>query len=435
MSDPSRSRSRMKFERKRIQTTKVLAYLLGSYEALLGLPFTRAEVEMSYWSRHQYASQAVPSEKRLLSNVIDFSSSPFGNQHMEACDDFNAEDVRFPGDEMMDTVALSLGKEYRCDDLSSHLLSSSWRRSTCDKTTTTISTNASASSTAKVRHTGTTIAGCIAENGKFVVIAADSRATEDSTVADKKCEKVHKLTENIWCCGAGTSADNDALMRQIHYSFLLDGIVKESIGNRRISSENPYHEKRGIANVSAVCRRIRNILYGAKGNLGVNLVLGGYDFSSDQALLAAIHPHGSIDLVPFTALGSGGLAAMGVLEISHRYDMSLDEAINLVKAAIAAGISNDLGSGSQIDLCIIGRDRVRYYRAYVTEEELPETESDKANADKLHSRHRSGEEDQRSGVGGFGSLPFSIKSTRMIMQSDEDTDKSRRKWLEETLDL
>jgi 20S proteasome alpha/beta subunit len=187
-----------------------------------------------------------------------------------------------------------------------------------------------------VRHTGTTIAGCIAENGEFVVIAADSRATEDSTVADKRCEKVHKLTENIWCCGAGTSADNDALMR----------IVKESIGNSRIPSDNPYHEKRGIANVSAVCRRIRNIIYEAKGNLGVNLILGGFDFSSDQALLAAIHPHGSMDVVPFTALGSGGLAAMGVLEVSHRLDMSLEEAIDLVKSAIVAGISNDLGSGS-----------------------------------------------------------------------------------------
>jgi 20S proteasome subunit beta 2 len=243
------------------------------------------------------------------------------------------------------------------------------------------------------------------------------------------------LTENIWCCGAGTSADNDALMRQIHYSFLLDGIVKESIGNNRIPSDNPYHEKRGIANVSAVCRRIRNIIYEAKGNLGVNLVLGGFDFSSDQALLAAIHPHGSMDVVPFTALGSGGLAAMGVLEVGHRLDMSLEEAINLVKSAIVAGISNDLGSGSQIDLCIIGRDSARYHRAFVTEEELPETELDKANADKLHSRHRLGEEDQRSGVGGFGSLPFSIKSTRLIMQSDEASDQTRRKWLKKTLDL
>ena len=398
------------------------------------LPSSRSEVELSYWSRYRYSSQAFPAEKRLLSkHFIDFSSSAFGDSNVEVHGDFDAEDARFTSDEKFSTLGLSLDMDFGFDALSSHLLPS-WRRNT-HSTTSTVSLTASASSTLKVRHTGTTIAGCIAENGEFVVIAADSRATEESTVADKRCEKVHKLTENIWCCGAGTSADNDALMRQIHYSFLLDGIVKESIGNNRIPSDNPYHEKRGIANVSAVCRRIRNIIYEAKGNLGVNLVLGGFDFSSDQALLAAIHPHGSMDVVPFTALGSGGLAAMGVLEVGHRLDMSLEEAINLVKSAIVAGISNDLGSGSQIDLCIIGRDSARYHRAFVTEEELPETELDKANADKLHSRHRLGEEDQRSGVGGFGSLPFSIKSTRLIMQSDEASDQTRRKWLEKTLDL
>ena len=416
-----------------MQTTKVLAFLV-SYKALIVLPSSRSEVELSYWSRYRYSSQAFPAEKRLLSkHFIDFSSSAFGDSNVEVHGDFDAEDARFPSEEKFNTLGLSLDIDYGFDALSSHLLPS-WRRNT-HSTTSTVSLTASASSTLKVRHTGTTIAGCIAENGEFVVIAADSRATEESTVADKRCEKVHKLTENIWCCGAGTSADNDALMRQIHYSFLLDGIVKESIGNNRIPSDNPYHEKRGIANVSAVCRRIRNIIYEAKGNLGVNLVLGGFDFSSDQALLAAIHPHGSMDVVPFTALGSGGLAAMGVLEVGHRLDMSLEEAINLVKSAIVAGISNDLGSGSQIDLCIIGRDSARYHRAFVTEEELPETELDKANADKLHSRHRLGEEDQRSGLGGFGSLPFSIKSTRLIMQSDEAADQTRRKWLEKTLDL
>mmetsp|Transcript_24743 Transcript_24743/g.35511 ORF Transcript_24743/g.35511 Transcript_24743/m.35511 type:complete len:410 (-) Transcript_24743:963-2192(-) len=287
----------------------------------------------------------------------------------------------------------------------------------------------------KIRHTGTTIAGCVAEGGKFVVIAADSRATEESVVADKICEKVHKLTENVWCCGAGTSADNDELVRQIRYSFMLDGMVKESIGNFKVASQNPYWEKRGIANVSAVCRRIRKLMYDAKGNLGVNLVLGGFDFWSDTAILAAIHPHGSMDTVPFTALGSGGLAAMGILESGYNPDITLDEAVKLVKAAIAAGISNDLGSGSQIDLCIIGRQFARYNRAYVKEEDLPTTDYDKANAAELHCRHRTGEEDRRSGVSGFGSLPFSVKSRRLVMKSDEAIDQSRREWLNLSLDL
>ena len=38
-----------------------------------------------------------------------------------------------------------------------------------------------------------------------VVLGADTRATEGDTVADKNCEKIHYIADNIWCCGAGTS--------------------------------------------------------------------------------------------------------------------------------------------------------------------------------------------------------------------------------------
>lgn len=41
-----------------------------------------------------------------------------------------------------------------------------------------------------------------------------------------------------------------------------------------------------------------------------------------------------------------------------------DEAMKLVRDAIAAGIFNDLGSGSNIDLCIITKDKVEYIRPY-----------------------------------------------------------------------
>lgn len=41
-----------------------------------------------------------------------------------------------------------------------------------------------------------------------------------------------------------------------------------------------------------------------------------------------------------------------------------DEAMKLVRDAIAAGIFNDLGSGSNVDLCIITKDKVEYIRPY-----------------------------------------------------------------------
>jgi 20S proteasome subunit beta 2 len=38
-------------------------------------------------------------------------------------------------------------------------------------------------------------------------MAADTRATAGSIVADKNCEKLHTLAPNIWAAGAGTAAD------------------------------------------------------------------------------------------------------------------------------------------------------------------------------------------------------------------------------------
>lgn len=53
--------------------------------------------------------------------------------------------------------------------------------------------------------TGTTICGIVCKDG--VIIAADTRATQNF-VADKNCNKIHYIAENIVCCGAGTAADN-----------------------------------------------------------------------------------------------------------------------------------------------------------------------------------------------------------------------------------
>ncbi len=42
-----------------------------------------------------------------------------------------------------------------------------------------------------------------------MVLGADTRSTAGTTVADKNCEKIHYLADNIYCCGAGTAADTE----------------------------------------------------------------------------------------------------------------------------------------------------------------------------------------------------------------------------------
>jgi 20S proteasome subunit beta 2 len=56
-------------------------------------------------------------------------------------------------------------------------------------------------------------------------------------------------------------------------------------------------------------------------------------------------------------MGSGSLAAMAVFEAGFKPDMDLESAKKLVRDAICAGIFNDLGSGSNVDLCVITKVR------------------------------------------------------------------------------
>jgi len=53
--------------------------------------------------------------------------------------------------------------------------------------------------------TGTTIVGMVCAGS--VILASDTRATNDALIADKNCEKVHYIAPNVYCCGAGTAAD------------------------------------------------------------------------------------------------------------------------------------------------------------------------------------------------------------------------------------
>ncbi|EDM00513.1 proteasome (prosome, macropain) subunit, beta type 7 [Rattus norvegicus] len=113
------------------------------------------------------------------------------------------------------------------------------------------------------------------------------------------------------------------------------------------------------------CSKIHFIspnIYRYQGYIGAALVLGGVDVTGPH--LYSIYPHGSTDKLPYVTMGSGSLAAMAVFEDKFRPDMEEEEAKKLVSEAIAAGIFNDLGSGSNIDLCVISKSKLDFLRPY-----------------------------------------------------------------------
>ncbi|EPQ27247.1 uncharacterized protein PFL1_05170 [Pseudozyma flocculosa PF-1] len=201
--------------------------------------------------------------------------------------------------------------------------------------------------------TGTTIVGCIYRDG--VVLGADTRATEGPIVADKNCEKIHYISDNIRCCGAGTAADTEFVTALIS-------------SNMQLHELNTGRKPRVVTAMTMLKQR----LFQYQGHIGAALVLGGYDATGPN--LFTVAPHGSTDKLPYVTMGSGSLAAMAVFESGWVKDMEREDAIKLVAAAISSGIFNDLGSGSNVDVCVITKDRTDYLRNYQTPNERVEKE-------------------------------------------------------------
>lgn len=189
--------------------------------------------------------------------------------------------------------------------------------------------------------TGTTIVGI--KGDKYVVLAADTRSTNGPIVADKNCSKIHTISSNISCCGAGTAADTrytTKLAQSVLHRFTLK------------------YDK--ISPLSYCVNILKRHLFSYQGHISASLIVGGVDEKGPG--LFGVHPHGSVDALPYTAQGSGSYSAIGILETGWRTDMTEEEAVELACDAIEAGISNDLYSGSNIDICVIRVDSKEVYQ-------------------------------------------------------------------------
>ena len=114
--------------------------------------------------------------------------------------------------------------------------------------------------------------------------------------------------------------------------------------------------------VKAAVRMMKQMLFRHQGHVQAALIIGGVDALGPH--IVSIAPHGSSDNAPYLAMGSGSIAAMSVLETKFRPDMTVEEAVKLVRDAINAGVTNDLFSGSNIDICIITMDGAQVMRPY-----------------------------------------------------------------------
>lgn len=108
---------------------------------------------------------------------------------------------------------------------------------------------------------------------------------------------------------------------------------------------------------------LKQHLFRYQGYIGAYLVVAGVDPTGVG--LFTVHAHGSTDKLPYVTMGSGSLAAMSVFETQWKAKMTRDEAVKLAADAIQAGIFNDLGSGSNVDVCVITAEKTTLLRNYI----------------------------------------------------------------------
>lgn len=189
--------------------------------------------------------------------------------------------------------------------------------------------------------TGTTIVGLVFKGG--VVMGADTRATGGNIVGDKNCEKIHRLAPNIVACGAGTAADCDHVTE----------MIKRELELHRLNTHSKNRVQMAVG-------RMSDHLFRYGGHVGLHSIVGGVDCQGPH--IFQVSNDGNFYHANYTTMGSGSLAAMGIFESEYKEDMDQEQAAALVIKAIEAGIYHDLGSGSNVDCCIITDSKVDYRR-------------------------------------------------------------------------
>ena len=172
---------------------------------------------------------------------------------------------------------------------------------------------------------GTTTIGFTFQGG--VIIAVDSRASMGQFISSETVRKVIEINDFLLGTMAGGAADC-----QFWENYLnMECRLYELANGERIS-------------VSGASKILNNILYSYRGRgLSMGVMIAGTD-KTGQRLFYLDNDGQRLESDVF-AVGSGGTYALGVLDTNRRFDMSVQEAVNLGKRAIYHATHRDAGSG------------------------------------------------------------------------------------------
>eukprot|EP00808_Paulinella_micropora_P016689 g55432.t1 len=184
---------------------------------------------------------------------------------------------------------------------------------------------------------GTTTLGFLFSGG--VLIAVDSRASMGSYIGSGTVKKVIKISKYLIGTMAGGAADCSFWERNLAYQCRLHELRE----GKRITT-------------AAASKLLANTVYQYKGmGLSMGTMVAGWDEVGGPNLFY-IDSDGTRLKGNLFSVGSGSTYAYGILDCHYKWDMSVEEAVELGKRAIWHATHRDAASGGTINVFHISAD-------------------------------------------------------------------------------
>lgn len=197
---------------------------------------------------------------------------------------------------------------------------------------------------------GTTIMAVEFDGG--VVIGADSRTTMGAYIADRVADKITKVTDKIYCCRSGSSADTQAVADIVSYRLNLFQME---------NNEEPT--------VHAAANVFRDICYNYRDQISAGIICAGWD-ARNGGQVYCIPLGGMLSREPVTLGGSGSGYIYGYVDSTFKKNMTEDECVNFVLKGLVLAMTRDGSSGGVARIGIIDKDGCR--RKLYLGDELPQ---------------------------------------------------------------
>jgi len=183
---------------------------------------------------------------------------------------------------------------------------------------------------------GTTTLGFVFQGG--VLIAVDSRSTMGPYIASQSVKKVIEINPYLLGTMAGGAADCSFWERELGRQCRLF----ELRNKERIS-------------VAAASKILANIVFYYRGyGLSMGTMIAGWDKTGPR--LFYVDNDGTHLKGERFSVGSGSTYAYGILDSGYRYDLSVEDAIDLGRRAIYHATHRDAYSGGVVNVYHIRRE-------------------------------------------------------------------------------